>query len=356
MWGLVVERVFFILTLMSGALGLAACQSTTGGSSGSSGNTTGGGGSVLAANFAKNVFLENNSNLVDRAAFLSDAASLDDFYQNFSLPSSGQVEIFDLWTGSTVDISDKYVVDFGAGTVTQYYTKPYTDVHSEKGKVLTFDRTTGEFTDQSSSGSMVHMTNVKTMFVPVLTGKASAVIKGSNFGWEILASDVTMPKNMPTSGNASYSGQGVFDVRQTDLDGRGWQIQSTRVEFQGVSTDAAATVDFAGRTYVLDITNFSGGPVGSMRINGEFSESEIATVYYPFGQTDGAKPGNFVIKDTNGNVLWTNPFSDATGDRDYLNFVGADGSEIIGELLTSFDTPNKSHRIQVDGAYVASKD
>jgi hypothetical protein len=300
--------------------------------------------------------LDANSSLADRIAFLVDGASVDDFLDNFQLPGSGQVEIYNLWTGSATAIADKYVVDFAAGTVTQYYTKPYTDVFSEKGKVLTFDRATGDFTDMASSGSRVHMDNIKTMFVPVLTGQASAIIRDGSFGWEILAAEVSMPKNMPVTGNASYTGQGVFDVRQTDLNANGSPISATRVEFLGATTDAKATVDFAGRKYRVDLTNFSAGPIGSMSIDGEFFDNEIGAIYYSFGQTDGAKPGDFKVFDQNGNVLWVNPFNDATGDRDFLNFVGPDGSEIIGNPNRTFNTPTGSHQIQFDGAYVASKD
>ena len=339
--------IFFVL------LNLIGCATSNSDQSSDVGSSSDNGSGVQSANFTKNVFLDDVSSLTARAAFLTDTVALDNFFDTFLLPSSGTIELFHAdgrgGCSQTCPL-EKVVVDFAAGTATEYYPKTYTETYSEKGDVLAFDTKSGVFSNPSKARTSFGVENVKMLFLPVLAGDYAAIIRDEVFGWEHLSSEITMPSSMPTSGNATYTGDGIFDIRET------FGSTTNQNEFIAVTADANASVDFGTRVYSLDITNFSDGPIGALDIKGEFIWGEFGNVDLSIGQYDGVKQGDFVILDQQGNVLGTYHKLDAVGDYDLINFVGPDAKEIMGHPTATIKTSVGGNRtITIDGAYLAKQ-
>ena len=168
---------------------------------------------------------------------------------------------------------------------------------------------------------------------------------------------------MPTSGGASYSGEGVFDVRsvglQPDLLNA---IPGTEEVWRGQIAVADVSVNFGDRSYLMTLSDFREGPIGRVVAEGSYFRTDLNGIEYPFGQADGinARPNStraIDIFDPNGTYLGSPQVNDTTGDRNFVNFAGPGAEEIFGEPRAGIKTTVGGNRtIEFEGAYVAGRD
>ena len=334
--------------------------SGTGGTGGSGGN---GGGTQPPISFP---FTDPATTPAQAAAFLVDEAQYAAFVEALNLPASGQIVFYRADGGGSPNTArDQIVVDFGAGTATLRLARSF-EPGFDREIVYAFDRRTGEFADRLSAESRIGTDNIKRIFAPALAGNYAAVFRDPepNLGdWFALSTNITSPLEMPTSGGATYSGQGVFDVRSTGLAPNLINtIPGSEEVWRGQVANAGVSVNFGDRSYRLTLSDFPEGPIGRVEAAGTYYRIDLNGTEYPFGQADGInnRP-NFTrdidVFDRAGAFLGSPQVNDTTGDQNFVNFAGPDASEVFGEPAAGITTTvGGNRRIEFEGAYVAGRD